>query len=470
MSQNKPFLFLLFCLLLVSGIFAALPGTAHAQQQNAPILIRDTEIENTFKAWMAPLLEAANMAPESVKLILVQSPDVNAFVAGGANIFIYTGLIEKSENPEEIIGVLAHELGHVVGSHLIAGRDAMERASYESILGTVLGIGAAILTGNGGAGNAIMAGTSSMAQRRYLAHSRVHESSADQAAVKFLNGAKVNPQGLSSFLEKLASQEFLPASQQSEYVRTHPITRNRIDALENNLSTSPYKDSRVSEDWYEQHRRMKAKLLGFIDPGRVPWVYSDSDKSIPARYARAIAAYKKNEVAKALDEIDGLLEIEPENPYFLELKGQMLMGFGKVKEAVPFYRKSVSLTPKAGLIRIDLGRALMESGEGEPAIKEAIKTLEQAKRDEPRSTRVYRLLATAYGRLGNEDMAKLYLAEEAVLQGRFPYARTLAEAALKNLKKDTPEALRAQDLLEYIDTVGGKGANKKQDDDDPSGQ
>ena len=426
------------------SLLALASASAHAQT-----IIRDTEIENTFKGWVAPLLEAGGLGDQSINLILVQSPQVNAFVAGGANIFIYTGLIERSDTPEEIIGVIAHELGHITGGHLVRSRDAMERASYESILGTVLGIGAAILTGDGGAASAVMAGGNSLAQRNYLAHSRVNESSADQAALKFLSNSHINPTGLKSFLEKLQSEEFLPTSRQSEYVRSHPLTRNRIDALETKIAESPYSKQPTPERWREEHARMKAKLIGFTDPGRVVWAYNDSDLSIQARYARAIARYRENKIEPALKEIDALIALEPENPYFQELKGQMLVGFGRIDQSLPHYRAAIEKAPGPSLIRIDMGKALMETGE-ENNMREAITVLERALHDEPRSTRAHRLLATAYGRLGNEPVAKLHLAEEAVLQRRLPYAKRLVAEALANFDAGSREALQAHDLLADI--------------------
>ena len=440
-----------FLLLVLIGL-TTLPGVvARAQNGAAPIIIRDTEIESDFKEWIAPLLKAAGLGTESVNLILVQSPQINAFVAGGSNIFIYTGLIDRSENPDEIIGVLAHELGHIAGGHLVGTRAALERASYESILGMVLGVGAAIATGNSAAANAIIAGTGSMAQGKFLAHSRVNESSADQAALRFLESAQINPVGLSTFLEKLESEELMPASQQSEYVRTHPLTRDRIDALETKINQSASKGKPLPARWIEQHARMKAKLAGFINPSRVPWIYDDRDDSIPARYARAISAYRQNETAKALKEIDGLIALEPENAYFQELKGQMLVDFGRVQEGIPYYEKAVKLLPDAGLIRIDLAHALLE---GQPGSEQkAIEHLDRALRAEPRSTVAHRFLATAYGRTGQETLAKLHLAEEAVLQRKLPYAKRQAEAVLAEAAKDSREWIQARDILGQIELL-----------------
>ncbi|GJL85824.1 MAG: peptidase M48 [Micavibrio sp.] len=443
-----------YLIILAVGISLFIGTLPRAEAQT---IIRDTEIENTMNEWAAPIYKAAEIAPDNVHIILVQSDDINAFVAGGANIFFYTGLLTKTDNPDEIIGVLAHELGHISGGHLIATRDALERATYESIIGTIIGIGAAIATGDSGAAIAVGGGASGVAQRRFLAHSRVNESSADQAALSYFETAELSSDGLASFMRKLESEELLPASQQSEYVRTHPITRNRIEALESRAQSSPFKDRPYPPEWIEQHARLKAKLTGFINPGRVPWVYDDRDDSIPARYARAIAAYRENRVNESLHQIDELLALEPKNAYFLELKGQMLVDFGRIAEGIPVYRRSVEILGKAPLIRIALGHALLENGDSSANMKEAITHLDRALQDEPRSARAHRLIATAYGRLGQEDLAKIHLAEEAVLQGNLPYAKHQAEAALKNIKKGSREWLQARDILAHIENVENKG-------------
>ncbi len=441
------FVGLILCLILV-------PVRAHAQQK-APSLIRDTEIETILKEWGAPVFEAAGLNPSSVNIILVQSDVLNAFVAGGPNIFIYTGLISKTENPGELIGVLAHETGHIAGGHLIQTRDAMERASYESIIGTILGVGAAIVSGDAGAVPAISLGGSAIAQRKFLAHSRVQESSADQAALSFLEKAKINPQGLSSFMDKLKAEIYMPENQQSEYVRTHPLVDNRIKALQRRIDDSAYKNAPYPQKWLDQHARMKAKLIGFINPGQIPWVYNDQDQSIPAQYARSIAAYRNNQVESALKQVDLLLAEEPENPYFLELKGQMLVDFGRVKEALPYYRRASSLLPEEPLLRIALAHALIESTSqnDRKVLSEAVEHLERALRDEPRSSRIHRLLATAYGRLGQDNKAKIHLAEEAVLQRHFAYATQHVEAVLVSEPEGSAVWIQAKDILSFIKTV-----------------
>ncbi|MCD8520087.1 MAG: M48 family metalloprotease [Alphaproteobacteria bacterium] len=434
--------------LVIFTLLVMLPAPASA---SAPVLIRDTEIEGIIEEWAEPLVRAADLPVGGVQIILVQSPELNAFVAGGANIFIYTGLIERTDGPGELLGVLAHELGHIAGGHLIRGRAAMERASYESILGTILGIGAAIASGDGAAAAAISTGASSIAARRFMAFSRVQESSADQAALTFMDKAGMDSAGLGSFLGELESEELLPASRQSEYVRTHPLTSNRIAAVETRSKESAAAGKAFPAEWVEQHARMRAKLIGFISPEQVAWKYDDQDKGIPARYARAIAAYRQHDVAKALKEIDSLIASEPQNPYFQELKGQMLVDFGQVSEAIPYYRKSVSLLKEAPLIQIALGHALIESGDNPSNLNEAVRQLEQALIREPRSSRAYRLLGIAYGKLGQEGKAKLNLAEESVLQGRFDYAKDLAEGAVRTFPEGSREWLQAKDILNYLE-------------------
>lgn len=422
------------------------------QKAVAQVVIRDSEIESYLSEWFTPIFKANNMQPSQVKIILVQNNDINAFVAGGSNIFFFTGLIEKTDNPGELIGVMAHELGHISGGHLVRGRAALEQASYESILGTLIGIGTAVATGDSGAAAAGSSASSSIAQRRFLSKTRTFESSADQAALTSLNRAGMNPEGLLSFMKKLEGEELLPTSQQSEYVRTHPLTRNRSATIETGVQKSKNLNKKFPDEWMEQHQRMKAKLMGFINPGRVAWSYDDRDRSIPALYARAISHYRENRIDQALKTIDELIGREPKNPYFHELKGQMLVEFGRVKEALPSYEKANRLLPQSGLIRTAYAHAQIETaGNNKTKLSEAITHLKRAARDEPRSTRVHKLLATAYGRQGNDAMARLHVAEEALLQRKKNYAKQQANMALKGLKPGSPAALRAKDILVFIE-------------------
>lgn len=450
----------IFSLLLFSS-FVMTP-LSYAQKRGSHIIIRDTEIEAILRSWAKPIIEAAGLEPDSVNFIIIQSPQINAFVAGGQNIFLYTGLLQEAESAEEIVGVIAHEVGHIRGGHLVRSRDALQNASYESLVGAIFGIGAAILTGESGFATLGTLGVSSQAQRRFLAFSRVQESTADQAALSYFEKAEMNPEGLMSFMQKLENQELLPETQQSEYIRTHPLTSNRVMALKHGLKQSAYKDTPYPTAWNDGFIRMKAKLMGFISPEQVKWTYNDFDKSMPAQYARAIAFYRQNKVEESLAVMDELLEKEPWNPFFMELKGQMLVDFSRVKEALPYYEKAVEEFPSGALIRIDYAHALIEAAGNDDQEKLilAIKHLQRAAHDEPRTSRVYRLLATAYGRLGETPLATLYLAEEALMNGQIPYAKRQAQTALHGLEEGSAPWIRAQDILQAIERAEKKRAEK----------
>lgn len=429
---------------------AALLCCAPVQAQT---IIRDTEIESDMAEWFKPILDAAGMNADQVNIILVQDDQINAFVAGGSNIFFNTGLLMKTDSPGEVIGVMAHELGHITGGHLIRGREALENASYESMLGMILGVGAAILSGDGAAAPTIGAAGSSIAQRKFLTYSRAFESSADQAALKYFDKAQLNPIGFETFMRKLEGQEQRPTSQQSEYVRSHPLTRDRVDTINLRVDQSPYKNQAYPAKWKSQHKIMVAKLTGFITPQQVVWTYNDNDNSMESLTARTIAAYRLNDVQKALKLSDQLLAKEPNNPYNLELKGQMLIDFGRVKEAIPYYEKAIAQKPDAGLIRIALAHAQIETAGNDPAkLQKAIQNLQVSHKYEPRSTRVHRLMATAYGRMGDESRAKLHLAEEAVLQQKYTYARQQAQGSINGLKQGSADWIRANDILNYVQT------------------
>ena len=448
LKRSPIFQTILTCAILIAAIF--ITPLSRAQGFSQLKIIRDVEIEETLHHWAEPLLKAANLKPESVNIILVQSDQINAFVAGGANIFIFTGLIDKSETPDEVIGVLAHEIGHIAGGHLIHNTSALKRASYESILGTVLGMGAAILAGDGRIGMAVASASQQFAMQNYLSHSRTNESSADQAALSYLKDSQMSADGLLSFFEKLEHQELRPSHQQDAYARTHPITTHRMDAIRKSVHESPHKHKSLPKHWIEQHKRMKAKLTGFIRPDHVAWDYADRDTSFPARYARAISYYRLSQTNQALKAIDALIQEEPQNPYLHELKGQMLTEFGRVKEALPALKKTIAIAPSAGLFHIALAHALIETGD-KTNLPKAIRHLKIALHDEKRSSQIHRLLATAYGRSEQNIKAQIHLAEEALLQRQIPFAKRQALAVLKQAPENSPEATQAKDILHTID-------------------
>lgn len=419
--------------------------------------IRDAEIEHYIRTLATPIWRAAEVDPDSVTIALVKSNTVNAFVAEGMNEFFYTGLLQMADTPEQLAGVIAHETGHIAGGHLARGREAMENASYEAILGMVLGAAAGLASGNGQVAAGAMMGAQNVAERSYLGFSRAQEASADAAGMSFLDKAGITTRGLFEFMQKLKGQELLPPDRQSEYVRTHPLTQDRIDAIQHHMEEHKI-GAQLDPKFAVMHERMKAKLLGFLQPETALLRTTDKDQRISARYSRAIAFYLTNQLPRALTLTDGLLKDEPANPFFYELKAQMLFENGRVDEAVGLYKTSVDLLPEQALLRIAYAHALLESKN--PAnVDQAVKQLTEANRIEPRDPETWRFLAVAWGEKAEttkdpqyEGLVSYALAEEAVARGADKEARQFAERALKTLPKNSPYWLRAQDIKLSITT------------------
>ena len=434
---------LLACLLV--AVTALCLPSHHAMARSIPPIIRDAEIEETLYRLTAPVFDAAGIGRNDVRMILLEDPDLNAFVAGGQNIFLYTGVILEAENPGELVGVLAHETGHIAGAHLVRTQQALEDASFQTIVATILGAAAAAATGHGGAASAVFSGGTTLAQQGLMAHSRTQEASADQAAVKYLSDAGYNANGLLSFLEKLQAQEVLPSSRRSEYLYTHPLTTNRISFLENKVRQTAHKPSQNAAA-QESFKRMQAKLTGYIYPDLALKYPGDT---IADRYARTIAYYRKSDFKKALTEADKLIAAEPDNPYFLELKAQMLFESGEAAASLPPYARAVELAPQSGLIRANYGQSLLADNQYEAAITQ----LERSLRSENRSPLIHRLLATAYGRLDDQAASRVHLAEEALLQRQYDDARRQAGLATQLMDKSHSKWLRLQDIRAFLDSL-----------------
>lgn len=432
---------LLFVVILLLG--ALLPQRADADRLR---LIRDAEIESIIRTYATPLFQAAGLSPQGIRLYLVQDRSLNAFVAGGLNMFINTGLLMQAEHPGQVIGVIAHETGHLSGGHLATRGTALEQTRGALIATYLLGIGAALATGEGGVGAAVISGGQDIALRGLLQYTRAQESAADQAAVTLLQATGQSPRGLLEFMEKLQGQEVLLTDNQDPYLRTHPLTQERVTFLENALRQSPYADTPPSAELVAMHDRMRAKLIGFLQPlGQVLRIYPEDDTSLPARYARAIAYYRVPDIEQALGEIDGLLAEAPGDPYFRELKGQMLLEHGRVAEALPEYQAAANALPDAPQIRQALAKAQIQLDDREMD-RAALSNLAETLRQEPNNSSAWRLAAVAHGRLGDQGMTALALAESALARGRFAEARDRANHAIGLLQENSASWLRAQDL------------------------
>ncbi|MBL1147856.1 MAG: M48 family metalloprotease [Pseudomonadota bacterium] len=444
-------------LFAVTLCFLAQGETARAQGLS---LIRDAEIENVIRDISAPLFQEAGFSRDSIRIIIVQSNELNAFVAGGHNIFLHTGLLLRAENAGELAGVIAHELSHIASGHLARGHAAMEGISFQAMLAAVLGIAAAVGSGNAEAGAAIMTGGQAAALASFLKYNRTQEASADHGAISYLNGAGLSARGLLSFMEKLEGEELLPSSQQSEYVRTHPLTVDRINFLRHAVGQSRYSDRPFPAVWNKDFPRVQAKLMGFLYPERALNLREGITHPIAARYAKAIALFRKGKLTEAVSMMDDLIEEEPENGYFHELKGDILFEAGNALHAAKSYQKAVELQPDSGLIKIDYAHVLTgiararQSRDGKaPAdvLDKAIGLLQQAKEDENLNPSLYRFLAVAYGMKGEDGYARLNLAEEAVLRNDLDVAERQISYAEANLPEKAAQArLRVADLKEVV--------------------
>ncbi len=414
-------------------------------------MIRDTEIENTIRDYAAPLLSAAELDPEAFHVHIVNSPELNAFVAGGQRLFITTGLLRRSANPDQVIAVMAHEIGHIAGGHLARLQGAIDDASNAALITQALGLVIGVLSRDAAGAVAVGGGGQQIIQRSLLSFSRTQEQSADQAATTFLDRAGLSSRGMVEFLNILANQEFLHASRQESYVRTHPLTRERVRFAERHLQNSPNANAKTPARFEVAHRRMVAKLNGFLgSPPQVLAHYEDKGSSISVRYARAIAEYRNADLAKSIPLIDGLIADEPQNAYFHELKGQMLFENGRIDEALVAYREAVRLMPDAPLLRTSLAHAMIESNRTE-LFDEALMHANEALRVDRFVPLAWRLAGTVYGRRGEMGRSSWALAEYNLLIGRSKLARAQATRALKLLKEGTPAWLRTQDILNETD-------------------
>lgn len=436
--------------LLMSATLTVQPAAA----QRAISFIRDTEIEHILRVYATPIFQAANVVPEAVTIALVNDDSLNAFVAGGQNMFFHTGFLMDT-TVDELVGVTAHETGHIAGGHLARAGDAVANASTIATIFTLLGLAAAIGTGRPDIGVGVLGGGQEAAVRTFFAFTRGQEGSADEAALTYLEKLGWSSEGLLQMMQQLAGQELLPENRQVEFVRTHPLTRNRIEAIRNFVETkSQNNGKRLPAEFYPMHDRMVAKLMGFIRPDIALRRYSADDPGIPARYARAIALYQRGRIREALALTDGLIAQEKDNAYFYELKGQILFEDGKVADAVAPYRESVRLDPESGLLRNALGNALLEVG-NDRLLPEAITHLTAAARLEHNSALTWRLLASAYSRADMPSQLAYARAEEALATGDIRAAKYHADRAERLLPAGSPEWIRAQDIRVIVESHPG---------------
>jgi len=417
-----------------------IPHGAHALS-----LIRDAEIERTVARMSDPIFQAAGMSPASIDIYIVNDRSLNAFVAGGRNMFLHTGLLTTLETPEEVIGVIAHETGHIAGGHQTRRALNIRNARGPALLGLLAGAAIAA-AGGGAAGAAVAIGSQDVVTRDILRYNRAEEAAADQAALSYLSRTGIDPEGFLLVLERFRGQEVFSLGNQDPYILTHPLSTQRLQLVERRVAEAGPGGSVDAETLY-WFRRMQAKLRGFLDrPERVLNDLEGEPETEEALYAKAVALHRMPAPAEALATVDRLLEKRPEDPFYIELKGQLLFEMGRPQEAVHEYRSAAAKLPGEPLIQAGFGRVLLALNTPE-ANREALAVLEEARRADMGDVAALRSLAIAYARAGDDGMATLATAERFALVGARDDAILHAERAIKLLPNGSPGWLRAQDIL-----------------------
>jgi predicted Zn-dependent protease len=444
--------------LVAAAAIALTPfSAAHAQAKGPPVL-RDTETEQLLREYTRPILRAAGLEKQNIQMVIVNEGSFNAFVADGRRIFVNYGAILQSETPNQIIGVLAHETGHLAGGHLSKLREQLANAQTQMIIAMLLGAGAMAVgstRGSGSAGNnglanagaAAIAGPQEMIRRTLLSYQRQQEENADRAGVKFLTATQQSPKGMYETFKRFTSESLFAARGADPYLQSHPMPAERVASLQEFASSSPYWDKKDDPALQLRHDMVRAKISAFMErPETVYRRYPLTNDSMPARYARAISTYLHGDLRSALAQIDALIQVQPNNPYFYEVRGQALLEGGKPAEAIPALRKAVALSNNAPLIEMLLGQALVGS-DNKAYTDDAVRILRAAVAREPEAILGYMQLAMAYGRKGDYAEADLASAQAAYLRGDNKTARELATRAKTRFAVGTPGWVKADDIV-----------------------
>ncbi len=418
---------------------------AALQPVSAQEVLRDSETELLFRDMSKPLIQAAGLDPANVKIVLLHDDEINAFVAGGQVVYIHSGLLTVADNASQLEGVIAHELGHVAGGHVIRIGEGFKAARGITLLSLVLGA-AAIAAGAPDAGMGIILAGQQAAQGSFFSFTRAQESSADLAGASYLAKAGYSGKGSLEFFKKLQIQEYrLAIYSKNSYDRTHPLSSERITALTQVYQKDPAWNRPTDPAIEARFQRVKAKLTGYVNSKNAVTIYPESDQSIPAHYARAYAYHLGAYPEKALAEADWLLAKQPDDPFFLELKGQILLESGRPKDALPVLRHAVKEAPDQPMISVMLGHALIatEDGKNFAEAKQVLKTAVNRDNDNPFA---WMQLGVVYDHEGDEPRAALATAERSNLEGKPKLALSSAKMAMAGIPKGTPDFLRAQDI------------------------
>lgn len=445
---------------VLASALAPVLFSAPASAQNLP-LIRDTEIEELLTDYARPIFRTAGLGSGRVTVRIVKNDAFNAFVLDGSNVFMHTGSLMQAKTPNEIIGVIAHETGHIAGGHMAALRVRIAKDQTRALLTQILGIGAMIAGGVAGGdggrealqgGQAVMQGGQDVIMRGLLSERRSQESAADQAGLKYLTATKQSGQGMLATFERFQQQEYVSDQYKDPFVRSHPVATDRLARLRDLVAASPYAGQLDDPALQLRHDLMRAKLAGYLErPGTVFNLYPASDTSLPGQYARAIARFFQGgsgALEASIVLIDQLIKERPQNPYFWEVKGDVLMRSGKMREAIPNLRQALKLAPDSTLIRVQLATALQGTGDDPASIAEAVELLRKSlvTDDNPNA---YRMLANAYYKQDKGPQADAMIAQAYFLEGNIKQSQIFAKRAHPRLRQGSPEWIKNDDIVNF---------------------
>jgi predicted Zn-dependent protease len=431
------------------------PAPAQEKENRGPPVLRDAESEALLREYTRPILRAAGLEKQNIQMVIINDSAFNAFVADGRRIFVNYGAIMQSETPNQLIGVLAHETGHLAGGHLAKMREQLAQAQTQMIIAMLLGVGAVVAGARGGnansglanAGAAAIAGPQEMIRRNLISYVRAQEENADRAGVKFLNATGQSAKGMYETFKRFSNESLFAAHGADPYLQSHPMPVERVAALEELARSSPYWDKKDDPALQLRHDLMRAKISAFMErQDTVYRRYPMSNDGLPARYAHAITTYLHGDLRNALAQIDGLIAVQPANPYFYELRGQALLEGGRPTEAIAPLRKAVQLSNSAPLIEMLLGQALVAT-DNKAYADEAITILRAAVSRESEAPLGFTQLAMAYGKKGDYAEADLASAQAAFLRGDNKTARDLATRAKTRFAVGTPGWVKADDIV-----------------------
>jgi predicted Zn-dependent protease len=421
---------------------------------NAISIISDEETESYLEDILTPIYKSANIPFKRENIHIIKDDSLNAFVGDKNHMFVHTGTLLKASNTNEIEGVLAHETGHILGGHILRLKIKIKDIQKASLASLVAAAGAAAVSGRGDTAIAIVLGAQSSAINAMSSYQITEERAADETAVSLLSNQNKSIQGLKNFMEKIRAENRLQGIEETPYFRTHPITTERISFFNDKLKNE--KNPSNNQNLDKRLKRIQAKLFAYLSPTqKVLNKYPLTDTSIEATIAHAIFYMRQKNLNASNKYIDKLLSIEPENPYFWEIKAQNLFENNAPKESIKAYKKALDLKPTSNLYKISYAEAILRSSPTRKDLLPLIQLLEHANRNQTEPI-AFHLLGEVYAKLGDENTSNYFVAEYNSAIGNQELARKQLAKALKN-ELPSHIKLRAQDLEQKL-----KSSDKKE--------